>query len=256
MCQSEFEGKVKVMFQFRGSEAGGILSYSGTSQPFCSTQTFNQLDGCLASHYCLDSLRQYGLLSQTVARQPPLFLGFSRQEYWSEQPFSSRGNLPDPGIEPGSPALLVDYLPSEPPGNEAHLTLRRAIWFSQSTNSNIQFSSVAQVCLTLCNPWTVARQASLSIANSQSLLKLMSIESVMSSNHVILSHPLLLLPSIFPSIRVFSNESVLCTRWPKYRSFSFIISPSNEYSGVISFRMDWCDLWLKRKMRKYKDTNE
>ena len=88
-------------------------------------------------------------------------------------------------------------------------------------------------------PWTVACQAFLSITNSWSLLKLMSIESVMPSNHLILCHPLLLPPSIFPSIRVFSNESVLCMRWPKYWSFSFSISPSNEYSGQISFRMDW-----------------
>ena len=85
-------------------------------------------------------------------------------------------------------------------------------------------------------------QASLSITNSRSLLKLMSIESVMPSNHLILCHPLFLLPSIFASIRVFSNESVLCMRWPKYWSFSFSISPSNEYSGLISFRMDWLDL--------------
>ena len=91
-------------------------------------------------------------------------------------------------------------------------------------------------------PWTAAHQASLSITNSQSLLKLMSIKSVMPSNHLILCHPLLLPPSIFPSIRVFSNESVLCIRWPKYWSFSFSISPSNEYSGLISFRVDWLDL--------------
>ena len=91
-------------------------------------------------------------------------------------------------------------------------------------------------------PWTAARQASLSITDSRSSLKLMSIESVMPSNHLIFCHPLLLLPSIFPSIRVFSNESVLRIRWPKYCSFSFSISPSNEYSGLISFRMDWLDL--------------
>ena len=91
-------------------------------------------------------------------------------------------------------------------------------------------------------PWTAAHQGSLSITNSRSLLKLMSIESGMSSNHLILCHPLLLRPSIFPSIRVFSNESALCIRWPKYWSFSFSISPSNEYSGLISFRMDWWDL--------------
>ena len=91
-------------------------------------------------------------------------------------------------------------------------------------------------------PWITAHQASLSIANSWSLLKLMSIDSVMPSNHLILCHPLLLLPSIFPSIRVFSNEPVLCIRWPKYWSFSFSISPSNEYSGLISFRIHWFDL--------------
>ena len=90
-------------------------------------------------------------------------------------------------------------------------------------------------------PWTAARQAFLSITNSQSLLKLMSIESMMPSNHLILCRPLPLPPSIFPSIRVFSNESVLHMRWPKYWSFSFSISPSNEYSGLISFRMDWLD---------------
>ena len=102
-----------------------------------------------------------------------------------------------------------------------------------------QFSSVTQSCPTLCKPMNSARQASLSITNSQSLHKLMSIELVMSSNHLILCCPLLLLPSIFPSIRIISNESVLHIRWPKYWSFSFNISPSNEYSGLISFRTDW-----------------
>ena len=90
--------------------------------------------------------------------------------------------------------------------------------------------------------WTEALQASLSITNSRSLLKLMSIASVVPSNHLIFCHPLLLPPSIFPSIRVFSNESVLHISWPKYWSFSFSISPSNEYSGLISFRIDWLDL--------------
>ena len=104
---------------------------------------------------------------------------------------------------------------------------------------DFQFSSVAQSCLTLCNPMDCIYQASLSITNSQSLLKLMSIELVMPSNHLILCRPLLLLSSIFADIRVFSNESVLCIRWPEYWSFSFSISPCNEYSGLISFRIDW-----------------
>ena len=103
------------------------------------------------------------------------------------------------------------------------------------------FQSLSPVQL-FATPWNVARQASLSIINSQSLLRLMSIELVMPSNHFILCHPLLLPTSIFLSIRVFSNESVLRIRWPKYWSFSFSISPSNEYSGLISFRMDWLDL--------------
>ena len=104
-----------------------------------------------------------------------------------------------------------------------------------------EFSSVQSLSRVhlFVTPWTAAGQAALSITNSQSLLKLMSIESVMPSNHLILCRPLLLPPSIFPSIRVFSSESVLCIRWQKYWSFSFIISPSNEYSGLISFRMDW-----------------
>ena len=107
--------------------------------------------------------------------------------------------------------------------------------------SSVQFSSVVQSWL-FTTPWTAECQASLSLTNSQRLLKLMSVEEVMPSNHLILCCPLLLLPSIFPSIRVFSNESVLRIRWPKYWSFSFSISPSNEYSGLISFRMDWLDV--------------
>ena len=116
-----------------------------------------------------------------------------------------------------------------------------------SVSSSIKwetFSSVHQFSRVqlFATPWTAACQASLSITNSQSLLKLMSIESVMPSNHLIFCHPLLLLPSVFPSIRVFSNKSVLCIRWPKDWSFGFNISPSNGYSGRISFRTDWLDL--------------
>ena len=107
---------------------------------------------------------------------------------------------------------------------------------------SVQFSSVTQSCPTLCNPWIAALQASLSITDSQSSLKLMSIELVMPSNHLILCPHLLLLPSILPSIRVFSNESALHIRWPKYWCFSLSIRTSNEYSGLISFRMDGLDL--------------
>ena len=109
---------------------------------------------------------------------------------------------------------------------------------------SVQFSSVQSLsCVRLfATPWTAAHQASLSITSSRSLLKLMSFELVMPSTHLVLCGPLFLLPSIFPSIRVFSSDSVLCIRWPKYWSFSSSISPSNEYSGLISFRMDWLDL--------------
>ena len=109
------------------------------------------------------------------------------------------------------------------------LPATRLLWFSVQSLSHVRF---------FATPWTATGQASLYITNSWSLLKLISTESVMPSNHLILCCPLLLLPSIFPSIRVFSNESVLLIRWPKYWSFRFSISPSNEYSGLISFRMD------------------
>ena len=126
------------------------------------------------------------------------------------------------------------------------LTLRVSRWSFQVGfyRHSIQFSSVhllSHVRL-FATPWTTAHQASLSITNSQSPPKPMSIKSVIPSNHLILRHPLLLWPSVFPSIRVFSNESALCMRWPKYWSFSFNISPSNEHPGLISFRMFWLDL--------------
>ena len=116
------------------------------------------------------------------------------------------------------------------------LTIRFYICLADILYGSVQFSR------SVVSPWTAAHQASLSITNSRSLLKLISIESVMPSNHLILCRPLLLPPSIFHSIRVFSNESALRIRWPKYWSFSFSISPSNEYSGLISFRMSWLDL--------------
>ena len=139
--------------------------------------------------------------------------------------------------------------------NTSHFCVFRVIsYISASTNKfidvtpdpGIDLGSPLQAdSLVMSNSvtsWIAAHQASLSIISSRSLLKLMFIESVMPSNHLILCHPLLLLPSILPSIRVYSNESALCIRWPKYWSFSFNISPYNEYSGLISFRMDWLDL--------------
>ena len=127
------------------------------------------------------------------------------------------------------------------PRSPSHWIIRKVPYrsFFDHHFSLVQSLSRVQLFVT---PWTTARQASLSFTIFQSLLKLMSIESVMSSNRLILCHPLLLLLSIFPSIRVFLNESALRIRWPKYWSFSFSISPSNEYSEVISFRMDWLDL--------------
>ena len=131
--------------------------------------------------------------------------------------------------------------------------------YVQNENVRVLSESVSSVQLLSCvwlfaTPWTAACQASLSIAITWSLLKLMCVESVMPSNHLILCHLLLLLPSIFPSIRVFSNESVLCTRWPKYWSFTFNIRPSNEYSRLISFRMYWLDLLAKGLSRIFSNT--
>ena len=117
------------------------------------------------------------------------------------------------------------------------------------TFSSVQFSR--SVMSDSAIPWTAAHQASLSITNSQSLLKLMCIKSVPSSSHLILCHSLLLLPSIYPSIRVFSNESALHIRWPKYWSFSFSINPSNEYSELISFRIDWFDLEIRSPLQHH-----
>ena len=144
---------------------------------------------------------------------------------WAVKP----ADLPHPGMKPESPASLYHFT-TEPLGKPRYNTH--------------QFSSVQSLSRVrlFSTPWIAAHQASLSITNSRSLLKLMPIDLVMPSSHLILCHPLLLLPPIPPSIRVFPNESTLCTRWPKYWSFSFSISPSNEHPGLISFRMDWLDL--------------
>ena len=143
-------------------------------------------------------------------------------------------------------AILSSRGSSQPTGwnQVSHITGKFfTIWATRETQEYWSgFSSVAQSYPTLCDPMDCAHQASLSITNSWSLLKLVSIKVVMPSNRLKLCRPLLLLPSIFPSIRVFSSQSVLRIRWPKYWSFSFSISPFNEYSGLISFRIDWLDL--------------
>ena len=133
------------------------------------------------------------------------------------------------------------------PGLRSSLFLIPPFQFTKTQVSSVQLLRHVQLFAT---PWTATSQASLSIANSQSLLKLTSIESLMPSSHLILCRPLLLPPSIFPRIRVFSNESVLHIRWPKYWSFSFSISPSNEQSGLISFRIDWLDLLAVQRTLK------
>ena len=134
-------------------------------------------------------------------------------------------------------------------GDYSH-EIKRRLLLGRKAKTNLVSSAQSLSHVQLFEtPWTAACQVSLSISNSQSLLKLMSIESVMPSNHLILCHPLLFPPSIFPSIRVFSSESVFHIRWPKYWSFSFIISPSNEYSGLISFRMDWLDLVVQGTLK-------
>ena len=139
-----------------------------------------------------------------IVLQPPLSVGFSRQEYWKGMPYPPPGSLSNPGIKPASltsPALAGRFL-----------------------TSSATYCSVAQSCPTLCNPMDCLTKASLPFTISQSLLKLMAIESMMPSNHIVLCCSFLLLPSIFPSIRIFSNESALRIRWPKYWSFSFNIS--------------------------------
>ena len=174
----------------------------------------------LLSHVWL--LQLHGLAHQAL-------LGFPRQEYWSGLPFPSPGDLPDPGIKPTSPALAGRFFITESPGKphkscstlvftiekNPHVSgpLQVQTYVVQWSAISVQFS--CSDVSDFVTPWTAAHQASQSITNSQSLLKLMSIKSVMLSNHLILCRPLLLLPSIFPSIRVFSNQSVLHIRWPK-----------------------------------------
>ena len=176
----------------------------------------------------LSHLSHVGLLAIQVL----LSMGFSREHYWSRLPFPSLGAIPNPGIEPVSPIF---------PALAGGFFTTSATW---QKCVSVQFSSVQSLSRVrlFVTPWIAARQASLSIISSRSSLRLTSIESVMPPSHLILCHPLLLLPPIPPSIRVFSNESTLRMRWPKYWSFSFSISPFKEHPGLVSFRMDWLDL--------------
>ena len=168
---------------------------------------------------------------RTVTRLTPLSVGFPWQKYWSGLPCPPPGHLSYSGIQPKS--LMFLALPGG--------------FFTTSATWEPHMNPIVADQLVSCvqlfvTPWTAACQACLSLTISQSLLKFKSIESVMPSNHLILYHRLFLLPSIFPRIRVFSSESALCIRWPKYWSFSFIMNPSNKYSGLISFRINWLDL--------------
>ena len=166
----------------------------------------------------------------------PCGCGISPDQGAVSPALAGRALTPGPLGHQGSPILVLFYLLSK----HNHWTeFGMSFSYISYPSTSVQWLSHVRLFVT---PWTAARQASLSITNSQSLLKLMSVESVMPSNHLILCHPLLLLPSIFPSIRVFSKESALRIRWPKYSSFNLSISPSNEYSGLISFRKDWLDL--------------
>ena len=201
----------------------------------------------------------------TVAYQAPLSMGFSRQEYWSGLPFPSPGDLPNPGIEPWSPTLQADALTSEPPGKP--MRVYNSHWFTAILKSSQEITA----CFFLrSQSYFLGRIFPLLFSSVQFSLSVVSdslrphrlqharlpcptltprvyshsgpLSRVMPSNHLILCLPLLFQPSIFPSIKVFSNESDLRIRWPKYWSFSFINSRYNEYSGLISFRMDWLDL--------------
>ena len=163
----------------------------------------------------------------TVTHQPPLSMGIARQEYGKWMAISSSKDLPNTWMDCPPPALQVDSLLVSHKGSP---TLVCSVQFSHSVVSDS------------ATPWIAACQASLSITISRSSLRLTSIECVMPSSHLILCFPLLLLPPIPPSIRIFSNESTLRMRWPKYWSFSFSIIPSKEIPGLISFRTDWLDL--------------
>ena len=206
-----------------------VLSLHCCRQAFSSCREQGLPSSCAwASHCCgFSCFRAWALVHMgfSTCGSQTLEYRFSSCGAWTWLRWGM-WDLPAARMELVSLTLAGGFLASGPPGK---------LYPSVSVQS-------LRCVLLFATPWTVACQASLSITNSLSLLKLMSIELVMPSSHLILCCPLFLPPSVFPSIRVFSSESVLCIRWPKYWSFSFSISPSNEYSGLISFRMDWLDL--------------
>ena len=161
----------------------------------------------------------------------------------------------EPGglLSPGSkltPFLYLKFFRLYPESVSRFHSFRSRLCSLLFSLSSVQFSSVAQSCPTLCHPVDYSTPGLTAHHQLPEFTQPMSIESVMPSNHLILCYPLLLLPSVFPSIRVFSNESALCIRWPKYWSFIFSISPSNEHSGLITFRMDWLDLFAVQRTLK------
>ena len=177
----------------------------------------------------------------------PCFLGGTTNRIWLENGISpARSDRQEQELVVPCCAVVssLAYPASTEKQNEQTCILERSLWTVENELAGAGlFQYSHSVVSDPVIPWNAARQSSLSLTNSQGLLKLMSIELVMPSNHLILCHPLFLLPSIFPSIRVFSNESVLCIRWPKYCNVRFNISPSNEYSRLISFRMDYVQIY-------------
>ena len=177
-------------------------------------------------HACFSCVWFFATLC-TVSCQAPLLWGFSRQKYWSGLPYPPPGNLSNLGIKPGS---LTSFA-------LAGMFFTTSTTWESRTDCIVLVQSLSRVRL-FATPWITANQASLSITSSQSSSKPMSTESVMPSSHLILSHPLLFLSSVFPSIRVFPSELACPIRWPKYWSFSFSVSPPNKHSGLISFRIN------------------
>ena len=202
--------------------------------------------------FCGSVMSDSSVTTGTAVHQALLSKGFPRQEYWSGLPFPSPGDLPNLGIKVAYPALKVNSLPLSHQGSpiqnlknfikDMYLSLSASELILVFELTSVQFSSVTQSCLNLCNPMNCSTPGFPGHHQLPNSHKLRYIKLVIPFSHPILCGPLLLLSPIPPSTRVFSNESTLCMRWPKYWSFSFSISPSKEHPGLTSFRMDWLDL--------------